>query len=134
MATRQNVKDAIENLMVRFPNYNPVLEGEINVVSVFLEEFGSTPSDTFAEAIHDLGHEDGRKFAPSVGEIIHAIKEIPFKGLTPIERFEKENGIRPAYEVIQELGLNDVTEEEQRQKYLEQMKRKEANEQAIQQR
>jgi hypothetical protein len=124
MATRDDIKKEIEYLMVCFPNYNPVLEGDINVVNIFLEKFGKYPTETFKEAIRDCTDEPGRKFAPSVGEIIHAIKELPFKGMTPSERFEKENGIRPAYEVLQEMGIYDLSDAEQKIKNQKLMQRK----------
>lgn len=126
MATREKIKKEIEYLMVCFPNYNPVLEGEMNVVTVFIQKFGKYSDEVFHEAIEDCTNELGRKFAPSTGELMHIIHELPYKGLSPIERYEKERGLRPASEVIQEMGLNDVSEEEQRLRYLEQKRKKES--------
>jgi hypothetical protein len=101
------------------------MEGDINIFTVWQECFAGVPAETFHQAVVDCANEPGRKFAPSIGEIIHAIKEIPFKGMTPTERFEKEQGIRPAYEVLREMGIYDQDDEEQKIKYQEIKARKE---------
>jgi len=131
MLTKEDIKREIAHLVVCFPNYDPVMEGDINIFTVWQECFAGVPAETFHQAVVDCANEPGRKFAPSIGEIIHAIKEIPFKGMTPTERFEKEQGIRPAYEVLREMGIYDLDDAAQRIKNQEMMKRKEQNEQTF---
>ena len=131
MLTKEDIKREIAHLVVCFPNYDPVMEGDINIFTVWQECFAGVPAETFHQAVLDCSQESGRKFAPSVGEIIHAIKEIPFKGMTPLERYEKVNNIRPAYEVLREMGIYDLDDAAQRIKNQEMMKRKEQNEQTF---
>ena len=131
MLTKEDIKREIAHLVVCFPNYDPVMEGDINIFTVWQECFAGVPAETFHQAVLDCSQEPGRKFAPSVGEIIHAIKEIPFKGMTPLERYEKVNNIRPAYEVLREMCIYDLDDAAQRIKNQEMMKRKEQNEQTF---
>jgi hypothetical protein len=96
MLSKEDVKKEIERLMVHFPNYNPVLDGDINVVSEFYEEFKDVSPGGFREAIHNLTVEPGRKFAPSTGEIKHAINELKYKGISDVERELTRRGIKTA--------------------------------------
>ena len=125
MTTREEIKKGIRHMIICFPNYEPVLDGSPNVVDVFFETFEKYPADAFQEGIVDACKEPNRKFAPSVGEIIHAIKEIPFKGMSASDRFDKENGLRPIHEVLREMGIYDQDDEVQRQKYLKSQAEKE---------
>jgi len=125
MLTKEDIKREIAHLVVCFPNYDPVMEGDINIFTVWQECFSDVPAETFHQAVLDCSQEPGRKFAPSVGEIIHAIKEIPFKGMTPLERYEKVNNIRPAYEVLREMGIYDLDDAAQKLKYEKSQKDKE---------
>jgi hypothetical protein len=116
MPDREVIIKEIERLMVHFPNYHPVLEGDVNVVSEFFETFKAVPAGAFREALHDLTVQPNRKFAPSTGEIFHALSELKYKGMSNIERMAYDMGIRPASEVIAELGIGNITDEEQKAK------------------
>ena len=125
MLKKDDIKKEITYLIICFPTYEPVMEGDANVFTVWQECFANIPADTLHEAVQDCTLEPNRKFAPSVGEIIHAIKEIPFKGMSASDRFDKENGLRPIHEVLREMGIYDQDDEVQRQKYLKSQAEKE---------
>jgi len=99
MATKEDVKKEIEYLMVCFPNFYPVLEGEINIISVFMEKFGDVPSDKLHEAIADCTDEPGRKYAPSIGEIKYCIEQLQYKGLSDFDLEMRRRGLKPMEEV-----------------------------------
>jgi hypothetical protein len=124
MATRKNIKLEVSYMILAFPNYNPDLFSTPNVVDVLFGSLAKYPAADIHQALIDCAEQEDRKFAPTIGEIIHAIKELPFKGMTPSERFEKENGIRPAYEVLQEMGIYDLSDAEQKIKNQKLMQRK----------
>jgi hypothetical protein len=112
-------------MILAFPNYNPDLSSDPNVIDVLFGSLAKYPAGDIHQAIIDCTEQEDRKFAPTIGEIIHAIKELPFKGMTPSQRFEKENNIRPAYEVLREMGIYDLSDEEQKIKNQKVMQRKE---------
>jgi hypothetical protein len=76
-------------------------------VDVLFELLGDIPFDKLMEGTNDCIKEPGRKFAPSVGEIIHAVNELPYKGMSDVDRYCAINGIRNAHDVLEEMGLND---------------------------
>jgi hypothetical protein len=124
MTTREEIKKEVEYLIVSFPSYNPVLDGEINVISVFLEKFSNIPTKDFHQAIQDLVDEEGRKYAPSIGEIKHAIKELPYKGMTPGQREDVISGLKPMSEALREvLPDYDMTDEDALQRNLKWMEK-----------
>jgi len=121
----------IERLMIHFPNYHPVLEGDVNVVSEFYEVFKGVSAGAFREALHDLTIQPNRKFAPSTGEIFHALSELKYKGKSEIDREIMARGIKTMSEVNKEMGWDKLSDEEQKiknQKILEAR-----NEQTVQQ-
>jgi hypothetical protein len=69
MITRNDIKNLIAYIMMAFPNYNPVLDGEINAVDVYLDLLGDFPLETLKTAVRACCAESDRKFAPSAGEI-----------------------------------------------------------------
>jgi len=125
MATRDDVKSVVGWMILAFPNYSPDLASKPNVIDVLFGSLSKYPAADIQQAVIDCAEQEDRKFAPTIGEIIHAIHEIPFKGLSPVERLEKEQGIRPAYEVLREMGIYDQDDEEQKIKYQEIKARKE---------
>jgi hypothetical protein len=127
MATRDDIKLEVSYMILAFPNYNPDLSSTPNVVDVLFGSLAKYPAGDIHQAVIDCTEQEDRKFAPTIGEIIHAIKELPFKGMTPSERFEKENGIRPAYEVLQEMGIYDLSDAEQKIKNQKLMQGKETH-------
>jgi hypothetical protein len=69
MTTRNDVKNLMAYMMMAFPNYNPILEGEINAIDVFYDLLGDFPLETLKTAVRACCAESDRKFAPSAGEI-----------------------------------------------------------------
>jgi len=116
MPDREVIIKEIERLMVHFPNYHPILEGDVNVVSEFLEVFKAVSAGAFREALHDLTVQPNRKFAPSTGEIFHALSELKYKGMSNIQRMTYDLGIKPVAEALAELGIGNITDEEQKAK------------------
>jgi hypothetical protein len=124
MPDREVIIKEIERLMVHFPNYHPVLEGDINVVNEFFEVFKGVSAGAFREALHDLTVEPGRKFVPSTGEIKHAINELKYKGMTPGQREDAINGLKPMSEALREvLPDYDMTDEDALQRNLKWMEK-----------
>ena len=125
MATRDEIKTEVGWMILAFPNYTPDLASKPNVIDVLFGSLAKYPAADIHQAVIDCSEQEDRKFAPTIGEIIHAIKEIPFKGMSASDRFDKENGLRPIHEVLREMGIYDQDDEVQRQKYLKSQAEKE---------
>ena len=69
MANRNDIKNIMAYMGMCFPNYHPILEGEINAVDVLLDLLGDLEVDMLQAAVKACCTEAGRAFAPSAGEI-----------------------------------------------------------------
>ena len=123
MASKEQIKKEVERLIANFPSYDPVLEGEINIVSELMEKLGGVSDEDLHKALYNLTVVPGNKFAPSTSEIIHAINELKYEGMSNTDRMVFDMGIRPASETIAELGLDKTISEEQRIKNVEMMRK-----------
>jgi hypothetical protein len=116
MITKEEIKNEIAYIVGCFPNYEPVLDGCGSVFVIWSDFFSKVPNDKLHEAVMDCCGEVGRKYAPSIGEIKHAVNELKYKGRSKIDRMTYDMGIKPASEVIAELGIGNITDEEQKAK------------------
>ena len=110
MAVKKEIKEVIQYMILAFPNYNPDLESTPNVIDVLYSSFQYVSHQELFNAVVYCTEEPGRRYAPSIGEIFQAIYILRTKD------------IKPAHQVIEEMGLNDVSDEEQKiknQKILE---------------
>jgi hypothetical protein len=70
MATREDIKNIMAYMGCSFPNYHPILEGEINTVDVLLDQLGDLDKDDLQMAVRAACmNGTGRQFAPSADEI-----------------------------------------------------------------
>lgn len=69
MATREDIKNVMAFMACSFPNYHPILDGQVNAVDVLLNLLGDLPVETLQVAVQACCAEPGRAFAPSAGEI-----------------------------------------------------------------
>jgi len=69
MADRTDIKKIMAYMGMCFPNYHPLLEGEINAVDVLLDLLGDLDVEMLQAAVKACCTEPGRTFAPSAGEI-----------------------------------------------------------------
>ncbi len=76
MATRDEIKKVIGYIKLAFPNYAPVVEGEVNSVDVFTDLLGDVDADLLWLAVKSCCTESKRAFAPSAGEIRGAALEL----------------------------------------------------------
>lgn len=86
MITKDEIKNEIAYIVVCFPNYDPPLDGDVNVFVVWSDFFGKVPANELHEAVMNCCGEVGRKYAPSIGEIKHAVNELKYKGMSDVER------------------------------------------------
>ena len=70
MTTRDEVKQEIRYLILAFPNYTPILDGKPNTVDVFMDILENCDSELLHKAVVSCIKDNGRVFAPSVGEIL----------------------------------------------------------------
>jgi hypothetical protein len=69
MSTREDIKNAMAFMACSYPNYHPILEGQVNAVDVMFNLLGDLPVETLQVAVQACCAEPGRAFAPSAGEI-----------------------------------------------------------------
>ena len=74
MITKDNIKEEIKYLMIAFPNYNPTITGSPNVIDVFMDILGDCEAEVLHKAVKSCIRDNGRVFAPSVGEILERIR------------------------------------------------------------
>ncbi|HEY5269300.1 MAG TPA: replicative helicase loader/inhibitor [Anaerolineales bacterium] len=76
MANRDDIKKIMAYMGMCFPNYHPILEGEINAVDVLLDLLGDMDIEMLQAALKACCTEPGRAFAPSAGEIRGAASDL----------------------------------------------------------
>lgn len=76
MANRNDIKKIMAYMGMCFPNYHPILEGEINAVDVLLDLLGDMDVEMLKVAVKACCTETGRAFAPSAGEIRGAAADL----------------------------------------------------------
>jgi hypothetical protein len=76
MANRNDIKKIMAYMGMCFPNYHPILEGEINAVDVLLDLLGDMDVEMLQMAVKACCTEAGRAFAPSAGEIRGAAADL----------------------------------------------------------
>lgn len=76
MATREDIKKIMAYIGMAFPNYHPILDGEINSVDVLLDLLGDMPIETLQTAVKSCCSQPGRAFAPSAGEIRGVVADL----------------------------------------------------------
>jgi len=69
MANRNDIKKIMAYSGMCFPNFHPILEGEINAVDVLLDLLWDLDVETLQVAVKACCTEAGRAFPPSPGEI-----------------------------------------------------------------
>ena len=75
MTTRADIKNLMAYMGMAFPNYKPVLEGEVNTVDVLFNLLGDIDLPALKTAVQACCAEPGRAFAPSAGEIRGMVTE-----------------------------------------------------------
>ena len=114
MLHKEQVKKEIERLMINFPSYNPVLDGEINVVTELMDKLKNASDEDLRKAMYNLTVIPGNKFAPSTSEIIHAVNELKYEGMSDTDRMLFDNGYKSPSEILEELGIGKPITEEQK--------------------
>ena len=114
MATRDEVKTEVQYMILAYPNYSPDLESTPNVIDVLYGSFKNIPPGDLHQAIVDCTEEPGRRFAPTIGDVLHAVNELKYKGMSDVDRMIMDMGIRPMSEVRAEMGWDESTDEEQK--------------------
>jgi hypothetical protein len=79
MTTRNDIKNLMAFIGLAFPNFKPVLEGEINSVDVFYSLLGDIDLPALKTAVQACCAEAGRAFAPSAGEIRGMVVDLHMK-------------------------------------------------------
>ena len=86
MATRKDIELEIRYMMAMFPNWFPKLEsdGTDTEVDVWCAYFNNMPIEILHRAVKEVGTEPGRRFHPSIGELIDRANYIIYvEGLKP---------------------------------------------------
>jgi hypothetical protein len=73
VTTRNDIKSLIYYMKCLYPNYNPVLEGQVNTVDALYDQLGDLDLDLLKLGVTAACGELGRAFAPSAGEIRGAV-------------------------------------------------------------
>ena len=76
MTTRIDIKNLMAFIGMAFPNFKPILDGEINSVDVFHTLLGDIDIADLKTAVQACCAESGRAFAPSAGEIRGMVTKI----------------------------------------------------------
>jgi hypothetical protein len=76
MATRDEIKKIMAYMIMSFPNYHPVLDGEVNAIDVMTDLLGDLDTTSLQVAVKACCTQAGRAFAPSAGEIRGMIGEL----------------------------------------------------------
>jgi hypothetical protein len=79
MTTRNDIKNLMAFMGMAFPNFKPILDGEINSVDVFFTLLGDIDIAELKTAVQACCAEPGKAFAPSAGEIRGMVTKINFQ-------------------------------------------------------